>query len=58
MVDRGYNYCDANFEGWLNCRVAAVWCRKQVGEGRLEDAEVDRLLADYRYKILRSLSFY
>jgi SNF2 family DNA or RNA helicase len=25
-----------------------------IAEGRLEDAEVDRLLADYRYKILRS----
>jgi hypothetical protein len=25
-----------------------------ITEGRLEDAEVDRLLADYRYKILRS----
>jgi hypothetical protein len=25
-----------------------------IGNGRLEDAEVDRLLADYRYKILRS----
>lgn len=24
-----------------------------IGQGRLEDAEVDRILADYRYKILR-----